>query len=423
MNSRERINAALRRQPVDRVPVDFGGTGTTGVNVYSYMAAKKVVGLPETVLTVPEMLSQLVEIEPEMRDAMGGDVVCLWRQTPCMGMRVDGYKLGTLLDGKTQAYIPRAFDPVLKPNGDRAYVRPLDDLVHPYKIAVGKSYDVGKEVSRCPVGQKAYSRVYHPLADVTCLEELEEWTYPIMDQQELDDIGARAKKLYETTDKAICGVFNGNIFELGQLYWGYENFYCNLLDEDCDDMMDSYFEKRVDLLMKDLENYLAVCGKYLSCIEFTDDLGTQESLLISPDTYRERIKPQHKRMFDFIHKNYPEVKVLYHSCGAVFDLIPDFIEIGVDALNPVQISALGMSPKRLVEAYGKDITFWGGGVDTQATLVNATPEQVAKEVESNLDEFTKGAGYIFSQVHNVEASVSGENLVAAFMAAKNYKRK
>ena len=143
------------------------------------MAAKKVVGLPETVLTVPEMLSQLVEIEPEMRDAMGGDVVCLWRQTPCMGMRVDGYKLGTLLDGKTQAYIPRALDPVLKPNGDR----PLDDLVHPYKIAVGKSYDVGKEVSRCPVGQKAYSRVYHPLADVTCLEELEEWTYPIMDQQ------------------------------------------------------------------------------------------------------------------------------------------------------------------------------------------------------------------------------------------------
>ena len=115
--------------------------------------------------------------------------------------------------------------------------------------------------------------------------------------------------------------------------------------------------------------------------------------------------------------------MLYHSCGAVFDLIPDFIEIGVDALNPVQISALGMSPKRLVEAYGKDITFWGGGVDTQATLVNATPEQVAKEVESNLDEFTKGAGYIFSQVHNVEASVSGENLVAAFMAAKNYKRK
>ncbi len=376
MNSRERINAALRRKPVDRVPIDFGGTGTTGINVYSYMAAKKLLGLPETVLTVPEVLSQLVEIEPVMMDAMGADVVCLWRQTPCLGMRVDGYKLGTLLDGVTQAYIPKAFEPVPKPNGDMAYLKPLDDIIHPYKTAAGRSYDVGVEVSRCPVGQKAYCRVYHPMEDVMSLEELNEWSYPEMDKQELDDIGARAKKLYETTDKAICGVFNGNIFELGQLYWGYENFYCNLLDEDTADMMDSYFEKRVDMLMKDLENYLAVCGKYISCIEFTEDLGTQESLLISPDLYRERIKPQHKRMFDFIHKNYPEVKVLFHSCGAVSELIPDFIEIGVDALNPVQISAAGMQPEKLVEKFGKDITFWGGGVDTQTTLVRKTPAEV-----------------------------------------------
>lgn len=423
MNSRERINAALRRKPVDRVPVDFGGTGTTGINVYSYMAAKKLLGLPETILTVPEILSQLVEVEPVMREAMGADVACLWRQTPCLGIRVDGYKLDTLLDGVTKAYIPKAFEPVLRPNGDRSYLRPLDDLVHPYKTAVGKSYDVGVEVSRCPVGQKAYSRVYHPMADVMSLEELNEWSYPEMDKQEIDDIAARAKNLYENTDKAICGVFNGNIFELGQLYWGYENFYCNLVDEDSEDMMDAYFEKRVDMLMKDLSNYLAACGKYLSCIEFTDDLGTQESLLLSPETYRRRIKPQHKRMFDFIHKNYPEVKVLYHSCGAISELIPDFIEIGVDALNPVQISAAGMAPKRLVEMYGKDITFWGGGVDTQTTLCSRTPEQVADEVKRNLDEFTKGSGYVFSQVHNIEASVPGENIVAAFTTAKNYKLK
>ena len=293
-----------------------------------------------------------------------------------MGMRVKEFELGTLLDGKTQAYVPTCFHPILQENGDRSYLKPLDDVLHPYKTAVGKSYDVGVEVSRCPKGLKAYARVYHPMRDVMTLDEFEEWTFPEMDQEELDDIAARAKRYYESTDKALCGVFNGNVFELGQLYWGYENFYCNMMDEDTRDMMDRYFEKRVDLLMKDLEKYLAACGKYIECIEFTEDLGTQTSLLIPPGMYRERIKPHHKRMFDFIHKNYPEVKVLFHSCGAVYELIEDFIEIGVDALNPVQISAAGMEPERLVKAYGKDITFWGGGVDTQSTLCRKTPEEV-----------------------------------------------
>ncbi len=421
MNSRERIAAALRRQSVDCLAIDFGGTGTTGINAYSYMAAKKILGLPETTIRVPEVLSQLVEVEPEMLDATGADVICLWRQSPCMGMRVKEFELGTLLDGKTQAYVPTCFHPILQENGDRSYLKPLDDVLHPYKTAVGKSYDVGVEVSRCPKGLKAYARVYHPMRDVMTLDEFEEWTFPEMDQEELDDIAARAKRYYESTDKALCGVFNGNVFELGQLYWGYENFYCNMMDEDTRDMMDRYFEKRVDLLMKDLEKYLAACGKYIECIEFTEDLGTQTSLLIPPGMYRERIKPHHKRMFDFIHKNYPEVKVLFHSCGAVYELIEDFIEIGVDALNPVQISAAGMEPERLVKAYGKDITFWGGGVDTQSTLCRKTPEEVAAEVRRNLDVFTAGGGYIFSQVHNLEASVSGENLLAAFLTAKAYR--
>ena len=258
---------------------------------------------------------------------MGGDVVCLWKQNACLGMRVDGFKRGTLLDGVTQAYIPNAFEPVLRPNGDRSYLRPLDDLTHPYKTAVGKAYDVGVEVSRCPAGQMAFSRVYHPFKDVMSLEEFEEWSFPMMDKKELDDIGARAKDLYENTDKAICGVFNGGLVELGTLYWGYENFYCNLVDEECEDMIERYLEKRTDLLIEDLKNYLDACGKYISCIMFADDLGTQQSLLISPATYREKIKPCHKRMFDFVHKNYPEVKVLFHSCGAIYDLIPDFIPV------------------------------------------------------------------------------------------------
>ena len=420
MTSRERIDAALRRKPTDRLPIDFGGTGTTGINIYSYMQAKKILGLHETILKVPEALSQLVEIEPDMLNAMGGDVVCLWRQTPCLGYRHTGYQLSTLLDGKTQAYIPTAFQTVTGKNGSRSYLKPEDDLVHAYPISVGKSYDMGVEVSRCPSGLKAFSRVYHPMKNVASLEELKQWTFPNMDEQELSDIAMRAKFLYENTDKAICGVFNGNVFELGQLYWGYENFFINLIDEDTEDMIEYYFETRTNMLLEDLSAYLKACGQYLSCIEFTEDLGTQASLLISPSVYREKIKPHHKRMFDFIHKNYPEVKILFHSCGAISELIPDFIEIGADALNPVQISANGMDPARLVREFGKDITFWGGGVDTQNTLCAKTPDEVSADVKKNLDIFTQADGYVFAQVHNVEASVSGENLLAAFQTARNY---
>jgi uroporphyrinogen decarboxylase len=184
-------------------------------------------------------------------------------------------------------------------------------------------------------------------------------------------------------------------------------------------MMDYYFEKRIEGLLYDLDRYLKAFGKYIHLIQFTEDLGSQTSLLISADIYRKKVKPYHKRMFDYIHKNYPDVKILLHSCGAVSEVIPDFIEIGVDALNPVQISAKGMEPEKLVREFGKDICFYGGGVDTQSTLCIKKPEEVKAEVLKNIEIFTKADGYVFTQVHNVEDSVPGENLLAAFLTAKD----
>jgi len=185
-----------------------------------------------------------------------------------------------------------------------------------------------------------------------------------------------------------------------------------------EELIDYYFEQRTDALLRDLEKYLDAVGPYLQVIEFTEDLGTQSSLLISPATYRERIKPQHRRMFDLIKSKAPHLKILFHSCGAVSELIPDFIEIGADALNPVQISAAGMSPETLKKKFGKNICFWGGGVDTQTTLSHATVDEVKAAVKKNLDVFTPESGYIFTQVHNVDAGVPAENLVAAFLTAK-----
>lgn len=199
--------------------------------------------------------------------------------------------------------------------------------------------------------------------------------------------------------------------------------YSHLLLFSCKyDLEDSFdFEGMTEAMLRDLKKYLAALSPYIQVIEFTEDLGTQSSLLISPATYRERIKPYHRKMFDLIKSQAPDVKILFHSCGAVSELIPDFIEIGADALNPVQTSAAGMAPETLKKKFGKNICFWGGGVDTQTTLTNAAVEEVKASVKNNLDVFTPDSGYIFTQVHNVDAGVPAENLVAAFLTAKEYK--
>jgi uroporphyrinogen decarboxylase len=183
----------------------------------------------------------------------------------------------------------------------------------------------------------------------------------------------------------------------------------------------AYMEMRYACYMRDLEKYFEATEGALDVIEFNDDLGTQQALLISPQMYREVVKPYHKKMFGYVRDKYPKTKVFFHSCGAIFDIIPDLIDCGVQIINPVQISAAGMDPKKLKREYGKDVAFWGGGVDTQSVLCFATPDSVRAQVKEMLDIFAPGGGYVFSQVHNVEANVPPENLLAAFQAAREYR--
>ena len=162
-------------------------------------------------------------------------------------------------------------------------------------------------------------------------------------------------------------------------------------------------------------------GKYINIIDFCDDLGTQSSLLMSPEMYREIIKPLHARMFGYVRKNYPDVKVFFHTCGAVYELIPDLIEAGIQILNPIQFTASGMDPVKLKKEFGKQLVLWGGGIDTQHTLHVGSIEEVKKMSKEMLDIFSPGGGYVFSQVHNIESCVPAENVLAAFGTAKNYK--
>jgi uroporphyrinogen decarboxylase len=167
------------------------------------------------------------------------------------------------------------------------------------------------------------------------------------------------------------------------------------------------------------ERALAEVGDLVDIVVEADDLGGQNAPLLSPRTYRSLIQPRHKRLFRFIKEQAP-VKLFYHTCGAVKGLIPDLVEAGIDILNPVQISAKGMGLCELKQEFGRDLVFWGGGVDTQGVLGTATPKQVKMHVKRNIEALAPGGGFVFAAVHDIQPNVPPENILAMWEAWQAY---
>jgi uroporphyrinogen decarboxylase len=169
------------------------------------------------------------------------------------------------------------------------------------------------------------------------------------------------------------------------------------------------------------ERALPEVGEYVDVMMLGDDFAGQDRLLMSPRTWRKLIKPRLKALFDFMHSK-SNAKLFLHSCGAVREIIPDLIEIGLDILNPVQVSAVGMDTAELKQEYGKDLVFWGGGVDTQNILPHGTPEQVRDEVRRRLDDLMPGGGLVFTPVHNIQSDVPAENLLTMWETLREHGR-
>ncbi len=171
-----------------------------------------------------------------------------------------------------------------------------------------------------------------------------------------------------------------------------------------------------------MEKYLNAVGEYIDVIQFGDDLGTQENTQISIQMYRDMIKPYHTRLYQYVRNNFPNVKVFLHSCGAIYDLIPDLIDAGVEILNPVQLSARNMDPIKLKREFGNHLTFWGGGCDTQTTLTFGSLEDIRNEVEELIGIFAPGGGFVFTQVHNIQADISPEKIMELYNTANRVGR-
>jgi uroporphyrinogen decarboxylase len=260
----------------------------------------------------------------------------------------------------------------------------------------------------------------HPLEGPLTLDDLKKYAWP--DGQEENRTAGFRKDIEAAVSSEehalmLFGVCAG-VLEMALRLRGFEQLFMDLaLDPG---LACAILDKIVDIKMDYWKKALELAGKNVLVAVEGDDLGTQNSLMISPEMYRKYIKPRHTRLFSFIKKQAPHIKVFLHSCGAVRQLIPDFIESGVDILNPVQVSARDMDTKLLKKEFGEAITFWGGGVDTQRILPYGSVQEVKDEVRRRIDDLAPGGGFVFNTIHNIQADVPPQNIEAMLAALSEY---
>jgi uroporphyrinogen decarboxylase len=230
------------------------------------------------------------------------------------------------------------------------------------------------------------------------------------DSAGLAKLAAGAKALRGSTDRAILGLFGGNLFEIGQFAFRIDNFLCELAANPR--RVHRFLDQVTELHLANLEKYLSAVGPYIDVIAFGDDLGMQTGPQISPRMYAEFLKPRHSLLWNRAEQLRPGIKVMLHCCGGIYPLIPHLIDAGLDAANPVQTTCQGMEPERLKHEFGRDFVFWGGGCNTQEVLPNGTPEQVREDVRRRVAILAPGGGFVFQAIHNVMANVPPENVVA-----------
>jgi len=411
MNSRQRVLQSMSFVQPDRVAVDLGAHRSSGIQAIAYARLRDYLGLPKRPPRVYDMPQQLAIIDDDVLDRFGVDCVELGRGF----CQADADWREWVLPDGTACLIPHWIVPV-RENG--AWVLKAGDGT---PIAVQKP------------GMVYFDQTYFPLSEdpASKMERLEEmlehdmWDAvaappgPVARNKE----GARylaegARKLRESTSRAIVGLFGGPLFEGGQQLFGMEN-YLVLLAKD-PPLVERFLDTLMAVYLRRLEFFLGAVGPYIDIILFSDDYGTQNAPQISPRMFRRYFKPRHQAIWAEVKRLAP-VKILLHSCGSIRALLPDLIEAGLDAVNPVQTTAAAMEPAPLKADLGRQIVLWGGGCDTQHVLPNATPAQVREHVLRNLEILAEGGGFVFQQIHNVQANVPPQNIVAMFDAVAEFQ--
>jgi uroporphyrinogen decarboxylase len=372
MQHRERVMAALNHEEPDRVPIDLGSVGPTGIHVRAYQSLLDVLGIREDI-QLRDVSSQLALPSETVLNLIGADV---------RGIRVGGAAYQPTIASETE----------IIDHWGAVWRRTADGL--------------------------CYSMVRFPLQDAS-LSDLAVYPWPDGNNPDLAaGLAERARHMHEETPYAILGEFAGHIFERAQMVRGFDTFLMDLVAnrEFAEELMDRILTIEIDIV----SGFLQAVGPHIDIIAFKDDLAMQSGPIVSPQLLREAIIPRMRKLIEAIRSR-TQAKIWFHSCGSVYFAIPDLIDLGIDILNPVQVRAAEMDTGRLKREFGRHLTFWGG-IDTQHVLPFGTPEDVRREVRRVIGDLAPNGGYVLASVHNIEADVPGENVWAMYEAAHEHGR-
>ena len=380
LSSRERLLHTLAHQEPDRVPLDLGSTQVTGIHMIAYHHLREVLGLPPVEAQVCDSIQGLALPNPDVIECLGVDVRGLFP------LNSHNWRIAEQEDGEYWSYLDEWGIIHRKPRPDGLYYSLWQSPLDRPKLTVRDITD-------------------HP--------------WPRLDDaQRIDGLRQLAEN-YRAEGYAVVlkDPFAG-LFEMTQRLVGMENLLVMMATNKT--VAIALFDKLTELKLAFWEMALPQLADVVDVISQADDYGTQVSQIISPRMFREQLKPRWKMIFDRLKTLAPHARRFFHSCGNVRPLIPDYIELGVEILNPVHVRATGMEPVALKHDFGDALVFWGGGVDTQGVLPNGTPQEVKDEVRRNIEALAPGGGFVFNTVHNIQPDVPAENLAAMYEALGEY---
>ncbi len=380
MNPRERVLTALAHQEPDRVPLDLGATQVTGIHRVAYEGLRQVYGLPALEPTICDHIQGLALPDDDVVAHLGVDVRGLFP------LNSHNWNVIAQTEGEYWVYHDEW------------------GITHRRLYPNGLYYSILKEPLNRP--------------DLTAAD-IQNYAWPDFGAAWRIDGLRKQAETYRAAGYAVMlkDPFAG-IFEMAQRIVGMENLLLMMAMDSA--LAGVLFDKLAELKLDFWEMALPQLADMIDVISQADDYGTQVSQLISPRMFRQQLKPRWQVIFDRIQQLAPDAYRFFHSCGNVRPLIPDFIELGAQILNPVHVSATGMEPAALKRDFGDVLTLWGGGVDTQDVLPYGTPEQVKDEVKRNTEALAPGGGYVFNTVHNIQADVPVENILAMYEALREF---